>query len=210
MSLPPSEPHSEPLQLNRSGVSDAPLVFDPEAVLLSAIADGDRSAVATLYDRFAGPLHAVAHRILNDPVEAEDIVHDVFVSVLHKAGEFQSARGTAFTWLVALVRNRAIDRLRRRRRRRELIEASVPGEIGPASAGEEIDSAARIGLQENALQVRSAVATLAPDQRSAVELAFFGGLTQLEIADRLQAPLGTIKARIRRGLLKLRDTLASR
>lgn len=147
---------------------------------------------------------------MNDASEAEDVLHDVFVTLWTRGGALDAERGTAFAWLVVTVRNRAIDRLRRRRRRIELIEATVPEDLAPSHQAQPADSAHTLGQQENALLVRQAVATLDPDQRSAVELAFFGGLTQPEIAHRLNAPLGTVKARIRRGLLKLRDTLALR
>ncbi len=210
---PSSRMSSQPLDPpfdSPSASREPPLPDDPDAPLLLAVSEGDREALAALYDRFSRPLYAVAHRILGDPDEAEDIVHDAFVSVWARAGDYQPSRGAAFSWLVSLVRNRAIDRLRSRRRRREILDTAVSADLETFTTREEPDSAARLGLQENAHIVRRAIASLAPDQRSALELAFFGGLTQPEIAARLQAPLGTVKARIRRGLLKLRDTLAPR
>lgn len=181
-----------------------------DADLLHRITSGDRAAFSELYDRFSRPLYATAVRILNDHNEAQDIVHDAFITLWEKAATFESTRGTAFSWAVTLTRNRAIDRLRSRRRRAELLEGSAPSDLGldENSAGPSADAIA--DTTDRARAVRAAVATLPPDQQSALELAFFGGLTQEEIAARLQAPLGTVKARIRRGLLKLRDQLAPR
>lgn len=181
-----------------------------DARLVQRMAAGDRGALGELYDRFSGPLLGAAVRILRDQAEAQDIVHDAFVAMWEKAGTFDTARGNAFAWAVTLVRNRAIDRVRMRRRRSELLDEAAPSDLGYAeSAGAPSggDTAAR---GEEASAVRAAVATLPLEQQRALELAFFGGLTQEEIARQLAQPLGTIKARIRRGLLKLRDSLAPR
>jgi RNA polymerase sigma-70 factor, ECF subfamily len=180
-----------------------------DARLVRRMASGEREALAELYGRFSRPLYATALRILNDATEAQDVVHDVFITLWEKASAFAVERGTAFSWAVTLTRNRAIDRLRSRRRRAELLEQSVPGDLGynedgGAEAGDVAD------VQDQARAVRAAVATLPSDQKRALELAFFGGLTQQEVAERLREPLGTVKARIRRGLTKLRDTLAHR
>lgn len=180
-----------------------------DARLLGRVASGDRAAFSELYDRFSRPLYATAFRILNDANEAQDIVHDAFVAVWEKAETFETSRGTAFSWALTLTRNRAIDRLRSRRRRAELLDASAPSDLGldENSSGPSADDSA--SASDQAVAVRAAVATLPADQQRALELAFFGGLTQEEIATRLRTPLGTVKARIRRGLLKLRDQLAS-
>lgn len=187
---------------------DAQVAADAE--LVRQIAGGDREAFSRLYDRYSRPLYATAFRILNDATEAEDIVHDVFVSLWTKAAEFDLSRGTAFSWATTLTRNRAIDRLRSRRRRSELLDQSAPSDRVFSPSGDTADSADDLWLKEKAEVVRSAVGELAEDQRKAVELAFFSGLTQQEIAAKLQEPLGTVKARIRRGLLKLRDRLGGR
>lgn len=181
-----------------------------DALLVQRIAGGDRQALAELYDRFSGPLYSSALRILRDQAEAQDVVHDAFVTLWEKASTFETSRGNAFSWAVTLVRNRAIDRVRMRRRRAELLAASAPDDLGygetPATAGG--DDSAIAG--DDARTVRAAVATLPLEQKRALELAFFGGLTQEEIARKLAEPLGTVKARIRRGLIKLRDSLAPR
>jgi len=182
-----------------------------DASLVQRIATGDREAFAQLYDRFSRPLLATALRILNDPTEAEDIVHDVFVSLWTKASDYEASRGTAFSWAITLTRNRAIDRLRSRKRRFELLDQSAPSDLGYNDTHtHDTTSAGDLFLKEKAAAVRSAVAELAADQRNALELAFFRGLTQQEIAAQLKQPLGTVKARIRRGLIKLRDSLAQR
>jgi RNA polymerase sigma-70 factor, ECF subfamily len=188
-----------------------PALQEADAALIRQIAHGDKDAFAQLYDRYSRPLFATALRILNDATEAEDIIHDVFVSLWSKAGEFEADRGTAFGWAVTLTRNRAIDRLRTRKRRAELLDRSAPGDLGYNEGHHhESDSAGELWLKEKAAAVRGALAELSADQRSALELAFFGGLTQEEVAAKLKEPLGTVKARIRRGLLKLRETLAHR
>ena len=179
------------------------------ASLLAAMARGDKAALARLYDLLAKPLYSLALRVLNDASEAQDIVQDVFLQMWHKAATYETARGSVFAWAATLTRNRAIDRIRMRRRRAELLAESAP-DLQPAAVESDRDSAGALWLREKAGAVRTALASLAPDQQKAIELAFFSGLTQQEIAARLNEPLGTIKARIRRGLLKLRETLPAR
>jgi RNA polymerase sigma-70 factor (ECF subfamily) len=180
-----------------------------QARLLAAMAQGDKTALARLYDSLSRPLYSLAFRVLNDASEAQDIVQDVFLQMWHKASSYETSRGSVFGWAATLTRNRAIDRVRMRKRRAELLAESAP-DLQPASPGGEDDSAASLWVQEKAVAVRAALTQLAPEQQKAIELAFFSGLTQQEIAARLKEPLGTIKARIRRGLLKLRETLPSR
>ena len=181
-----------------------------DALLLQRLADGDRPALAELYDRFSGPLYAVALRIVHDAAEAQDVVHDVFIALWKKAARFEPERGSAFAWAVSLARNRAIDRLRSRRRRAELLEQSKPSDFGYDEGGGASGGSEAADLSERAGAVRKAVAALPAEQQRALELAFFGGLTQQEIAERLSEPLGTVKARIRRGLARLRDSLGNR
>ena len=197
--------------------SDAPIIIIPpdeeqhaiDAQLLQRVAVGDQSALGELYDRFSRPLLSVARRILNDAAEAEDVLHDVFVTIWENAGDFETSRGHAFSWAMTLTRNRAIDRIRSRKRRSEILADSVPADLGYIEDSLTAnDSADKIWLVEKAAAVRRAVATLPADQRQALELAYFSGLTQQQIAGKLATPLGTIKARIRRALLKLRDVLS--
>lgn len=181
-----------------------------DARLVLRMAQGDKLAFAEVYDRFSRPLYATALRVLDDPTEAQDVVHDAFITLWEKAASFEAGRGSAFAWAVTLVRNRAIDRVRMRRRRSELLAASAPPDLGyeeNSPTGGAGDAAA---LTDQADVVRAAVATLPVEQKRALELAFFGGLTQQEIARQLNEPLPTVKARIRRALLKLRDSLPRR
>jgi RNA polymerase sigma-70 factor (ECF subfamily) len=178
--------------------------------MVQRMAAGDQTALGELYDRFSRPLYAVALRILTDASEAEDVVHDAFITLWEKASTFAPSRGTAFAWAIALTRNRAIDRLRQRRRRGEILRDSAPEDFDLHTRTADPAADERALLGDRAEAVRAAVAALPADQQRALELAFFSGLTQQEIAARLQEPLGTIKARIRRGLIKLRDLLAHR
>ena len=181
-----------------------------DAGLLRRMAAGDRDALAEIYDRFSRPLYATALRILHDAAEAQDVMHDVFLMLWEKAARFESERGTAFSWAVTLVRNRSIDRVRSRRRRSRLLEEAAPADLGYREDAAGPGAGEGLAQGDDARVVRAAVAELPADQQRVLELAFFSGLTQQEIAARLNEPLGTIKARIRRGLHKLRDTVAPR
>jgi RNA polymerase sigma-70 factor (ECF subfamily) len=180
-----------------------------QARLLAAMARGDRSALSSLYDSLSRPLYSLAYRIVNDSAEAQDILQDVFLQIWQKAGTYDTSRGSVFGWAATLTRNRSIDRVRMRKRRTELLAESAP-DLQPAPLSGDLDSSGSLWIQEKAKAVRSALGQLAPDQQKAIELAFFSGLTQLQIAAKLNEPLGTIKARIRRGLLKLKETLPTR
>ncbi|MDQ5977395.1 MAG: hypothetical protein QG602_367 [Verrucomicrobiota bacterium] len=180
-----------------------------QARLVAAMAGGDNAAMGTLYDQLSGPLYSLAYRMLGDATEAQDLTQDIFLQLWRTAASYDSSRGSVFSWAVTLTRNRAIDRIRMRQRRSEILATAAP-ELQPAPLSDEGDSASTLWLREKNAAVRAALAELAPDQQQAIELAFFGGLTQQEIAERLREPLGTIKARIRRGLLKLKDRLPAR
>jgi RNA polymerase sigma-70 factor (ECF subfamily) len=180
------------------------------AALIRRMAGGDRDALAELYDNLSRPLYATARHILNDAAEAQDVVHDVFLTLWENAASFDSGRGAAFSWAVTLTRNRSIDRLRTRSNRARLLGNSIPDDLGYGSDTADIGGGERAELGDRAVAVRSALAELPAEQQRALELAFFSGLTQKEIAEKLSEPIGTIKARIRRGLIKLRDTLAGR
>ncbi len=193
---------------NSSGAATAIVAAD--IALMQRVAQADQSALGELYDRYHGVLFGLAVNILRDGAEAEDIVHDVFVAVWKKAAEFDSSRGAPFSWIATLVRNRSIDRIRMRRRRGELLDQAAPTDLPHQVEGEQTDAAAEAEANEQALDVRRAVDTLPEEQREALMLAFFSGLTQSEIAGRLHAPLGTVKARIRRGLLRLKDLVGVR
>ena len=176
---------------------------DPE--LGAALAAGDQSALAELYDRYGGLAYSVALRVLGDPGRAEDVVQDAFLKVWRGASGFDATRGTLRSWLVAAVRNRAVDLLRGRslHERREL---ALRPEVESAQAGPE-DQA--VGAQERAA-VTAALAELPEEQRHAVLLAYFGGFTQAEIAELTRVPLSTVKGRMRLALDKLATYLRER
>ncbi len=172
---------------------------------LDRIRSKDADALTDLYDETSSLLYGLALRILNDTADAEEIVLDVYQHVWNSAHTFDDKRGTVWNWLVILTRSRAIDRLRRAgsRRNRELPvahEDDMPG-LGPDP---ELESVYR---QERGAIFR-ALAVLCEAERRPIELAFFNGLTHVEVAAALNQPLGTIKTRIRVGLRKLRDALA--
>ena len=173
--------------------------------LLHRIAAQDREALAEIYDQLAGVLFSMAVRMLSDGHDAEEVIQDVFVQVWQKAGSFDEALGAPLHWTLSITRNRCIDRLRARHRRARLIEEMVEDAAAePRPGGASHDPSLR---SDEWSAVRSALAGLPEDQRGAIELAFFGGLTHPQIAEKLDQPLGTIKARIRRGMLKLRENL---
>jgi RNA polymerase sigma-70 factor (ECF subfamily) len=176
-----------------------------DAQLIAQVAQGDRTAFGALYDRFATPLYSLALKMLANEAEAKDLLQDVFLSVWNKAPLFRADRGSAFSWLVSQLRNRAIDRIRSRRRRGELLDANAP-DLEPHGSATP-SSAQNVEASERAREVRSALLQLSDEQRQVLRLAYFEGLTQVEIAEQLEEPLGTIKARAARGMARLRTLL---
>ena len=181
---------------------------DPAAdqVDVARMAHGDPAGLAALYDRHARPVYSLALRILGNQSDAEDVVQEVFAQAWQQAGRYNASRGAVAAWLLNLTRSRAIDRRRALRARR----ADGDDEVGEI----EQVSDASVGPDEQAMaafegaRVRLAVAELPLPQRIALDLAFYEGLTHTEIAARLEEPLGTIKTRIRKALLRLRELLA--
>jgi RNA polymerase sigma-70 factor (ECF subfamily) len=176
-----------------------------DAQLLRRVAEGDRTAFASFYDRFSTPLYSLALKMLANEAEAQDLLQEVFLSVWNKAPGFHPERGSAFSWVVSLLRHRAIDRLRSKKRRGELIE-TFGDELAPSGSAVS-SSAHNLEINERAREVHSALEQLSEEQREVLRLAYFDGLTQAEIAEKLKEPLGTIKARAFRGMARLRTIL---
>ena len=177
-----------------------------DAELMARVRQRNTAALRALFDRHAAMVHGLGLRVLRDPTEAEDLVQDVFLHLWRRAELFDGERGQFTGWLVSLTRNRAIDRLRARRtRERKGDEFERQAVAAPASAGPVPEETAYAAELRNA--VTRALALLPEPQRVALELAYFGGLSQSEIAEHLAAPLGTVKARIRQGMIRLRDLL---
>jgi RNA polymerase sigma-70 factor, ECF subfamily len=178
---------------------------DLDGELLRRIGAGDRDAFAEFYDRNSRLMFSVASKILNDAGEAEDVLQETFVQIWEKARKFDPKLGKPSSWVAIMVRNKAIDRIRASQRRSRLAD-EAGAEFAIASEVRDTANEAMHG-HEKAKLIQSAIVELPVEQRRAIELAYFSGLTQDEISKKLNEPLGTIKARIRRGLLKLRDQL---
>lgn len=195
---------SGPLEGKRSPVR-VPSEEDTE--LVRQMRSGNERAFTTFYDRFAPGLFSMIYAILHDQKESEDVLQESFLQMWKRTATYDASRSSLFTWAVMIGRHKAIDRLRSRQRQARLSEA-IGNESDPffASApAERADSA--LARSDERERVRAALGQIGEAQREAIDLAFFGGLTQTQISERLGAPLGTVKARIRRGLLALREVL---
>jgi RNA polymerase sigma factor (sigma-70 family) len=173
-----------------------------DEALISLVASSDDEALAELYDRFGGVAYGLALRILRDDALAQDAVQDAFLGVWRTADRFLPERAKASTWILTLVHRRAVDLVRR-----ENVRRGEPLEHAPEPAAPEtVEGEATLGFQRRVVQ--EALKGLPPEQREALELAYYGGLTQSQLAERLGQPLGTIKSRMFMGLARLRDLLA--
>ena len=187
------------LQMTASGDTERQRAVE----LIERMAAGDEAALADFYQRFAPTLYGLAMKMLDDEKEAEDVLQEGFIYLWRKAAAYNPQLGSPFSWAVMIVRHKAIDRIRSRRRAerivdRAMVEFSHFAETDERSADEPV-------FGEQRAIVRAALAQMPVEQRQALELAFFSGLTHEEIAAHLATPLGTIKARIRRGLIRMRD-----
>lgn len=189
-------------QSNSPAPTDVHQLRDEE--LLALVVRREEAALGALYDRYGALVYTIALRITGDRQTAEEVVQDVFQAIWQTAGSFQPGLGAAASWVVGIARHRAIDATRSKRERARTREQTIEGGVFADPDGNPDASAVQIDLRE---AVRSALDTLPPSQRQAVELAYYGGLTRVEIADRLGEPIGTVKTRLRLGLLKLRDLL---
>ena len=180
-------------------VSQAVTQLSDEA-LIDGIARSDETALAELYDRYGRVAYGLALRVLRDPSLAEDAVQEAFLQVWRSAEKFDRERAKVGTWLLTFVHRRAIDLVRREERRRTEPADSAPTPTAPG-ADEDVDRRSKRAIVQGALR------QLPPEQREAIELAYYGGYTQSELAERLGEPLGTIKSRMFTGLQRLRALL---
>ncbi len=173
--------------------------LENDAALVARIRAGDQSAMADLYDRYSGVVYGVALRVLGNTMAAEDVVQEIFLQLWRKPQAFDMDRGRMAPWLAVIARNRSIDHLRKRPPEDDIDEL-------PISTGVDLED--ETGQRLAVEKVRAILAGLPQEQRKALEMAFFEGMTHTEIAGRTGEPLGTIKTRIRTGLLALRKAFA--
>jgi len=169
---------------------------------LGRVADGDAQALEDVYKRTSAKLFGVCLRILNDRSEAEDVLQEVYITVWNKARLFEQGRSSPITWLAALARNRAIDRLRSTGDR-----TFAPAEAALELPDQSLSAEGRLALSQEAAQLEHCLSELEPEQAGAIRTAFFSGLTYDALAQKLGVPLGTVKGWIRRSLMKLRTCL---
>ena len=170
---------------------------------LKRVAEGDRAALQDVYRRTSAKLYGIALRIFPDGDDAEDVLQDAFINIWQKAGSFDPARASPITWLVALTRNRAIDRLRAKGKR-----VMAPLDLAAEVADDRPDAEECLIAHEADARIIACIQTLATDDAALIRTAFFDGATYADIAERASTPLGTIKSRIRRALIKLKACLA--
>jgi RNA polymerase sigma-70 factor (ECF subfamily) len=185
----------EPMEKSPAPRTDA----GDEMRLVARVRAGDQQALAELYDRYSNVVYAVALRVLQDAAAAEDVLQDIFLQLWRNPDSFDASRGSLTAWLAVISRHRSIDRLRKRRPETDIEDCVIAG--GPDLR----DETERSLIVE---KVRGALTAMNPEQREAMELAFFQGLTHTEIAEKTGEPLGTIKTRIRSGLQQLRAKFA--
>jgi RNA polymerase sigma-70 factor (ECF subfamily) len=171
--------------------------------LVERMAQGNHSALSDLYDQSSGILYSLAVRIVRNPEDAEEVLHDAYLRAWRYACAYTEDRGSVFAWLVLMTRTSAIDRLRatRRHKNTNALDSSSDAESPAISPETEVVS------NQRAQRIKDAMRNLPIEQREAIELAFFSGLTHSELATRLGVPLGTVKTRIRTGLLRMRGSL---
>jgi RNA polymerase sigma-70 factor (ECF subfamily) len=174
--------------------------------LMTLVDDKDPEAFEAFYDRHGGAAYSLAHRIVGDPGMAEDVTQEAFLSMWRSTARYDPARGSVRAWALGIVRNRAIDALRRSSRPAPRLDADDEATLESQPAGERTDAEAI--RRETAGRLREALGRLPRDQSQVIELAYFGGFSHSEIAAMLGAPIGTIKGRMRLGLEKIRATLA--
>lgn len=181
-----------------------------DSALVLGMTTGDASAMSALYDRYAPGLLGLALRITREQADAEEVVVDTFAQAWREAARFEVGRGSVAAWLVTIARSRALDLLRARSRRGRLDDAAEAEVAAPVAMGSGfVSPIASVLADERARKIQDALLVLPDAQRTAIELAYFEGLSQSEIAERLHEPLGTVKTRLRLGLRKMRELVAA-
>jgi RNA polymerase sigma-70 factor (ECF subfamily) len=197
----------EPYSVSLTSTSSAE-ASDDDLSLVVAMARGEERAATQLYDRHGAVMYGLALRMVSEPADAEEVVLDAFAQAWREASRYDTSRGSVLGWLTTIVRSRALDAIRARGRRTKMVESAAVRLDEPAAMGESAPAPDRaVEDSERAVAIDSALRSLPDPQRRAIELAFFEGLTHQEVAERLREPLGTVKTRIRLGMLKLRDLL---
>lgn len=180
-----------------------------DELLILRVVQGDVVAFTELYDRYARPVYAMMVHMVGR-AEAEEIVQEVFLRLWNRADQFDASRGSFKSWFMAVARYRALDELRRRSRQQQMIVAEEVDQLLANAADPMVDVEKEVGRRQDGEAVLQALKTLPAEQRRALVLAYFGGLSQSSIAQRLDWPLGTVKKRVRLGLKKLRAALLPR
>jgi RNA polymerase sigma-70 factor (ECF subfamily) len=180
-----------------------------DAELIELVANGEARALEVLYDRYSRVVYSFALRIVGDPQLAEEILQEVFFRVWQQGSGFQSNRGSLITWLLSITHNLAIDEVRKRNRRPQKADSEDPELVLGAMADENTDIEQEVWLSGVRTAIVEALARVPKEQRDVIELAYFRGLTQRELAETLGQPLGTVKTRMRLGLQKLREQLGN-
>lgn len=182
---------------------ETPDTLHEDVDLIRRIGMGDRESFSTFFHRYSGLIYSTAFRVLNNATDAEDVAQEVLFMIWEKSPMYDAARGKPITWIVTMTRNKAVDKLRSLQRRFRL-QDEVEREAKSDDLVHDMRPVDELDAMEKGKIVRSAVMKLSKEQREVIEMAYFGGLTQQEIATRLEEPLGTVKARIRRGMLRLK------
>ncbi|MBW3601951.1 MAG: sigma-70 family RNA polymerase sigma factor [Actinobacteria bacterium] len=187
----------------RSVAGGGPTETPSEDELLAGVARGEPDAFAALYDRLAASVYGLVRRVVRDPAQSEEVTQEVLLEVWRTAPRFDASRGSAVTWVMTMAHRRAVDRVRSEQSARDRTERAGARE----GAAEHDVVAEEVEVRLEHEHVRRALASLTDLQREAVELAYYGGRTYREVAELLDAPLGTVKTRMRDGLIRLRDAL---
>jgi len=180
---------------------------EEDAALVAALAADQVSALEQLYDRYSALVYSISLRVLHDHALAEDVTQEVFLRLWRQPASFDPERGRFISWISSVARNRALDELRKLSRRRGAEDQSEDAVLDVPDSGRGEDPQEEAIFAEERIRVRAALAELPAAQREVIELAYFSGLTQVEIAERTGDPLGTIKTRVRLGMRKLREAL---